>query len=77
MPELELQFIGTGNAFAPGGLCWNGFVVNGRFLFEAPPQALQSLNLMGIDPNGLDAVVLNVTGVGSPNAGWITSVPKR
>lgn len=59
MTALDLAFIGTGNAFAPGGLCWNGFVAGGRFLFEAPPQALQSLNRMGIDPNGLDAVILS------------------
>ncbi len=59
MNELELRFVGTGNAFAPGGLCWNGFVANGRFLFEAPPQALPSLNRMGIDANDLDAVVLS------------------
>ena len=59
MRDLALQFIGTGNAFAPGGLCWNGFVVNERYLFEAPPQALQSLNGMGIDPNTLDAVILS------------------
>lgn len=59
MAELELQFVGTGNSFAPGGLCWNGFVAGGRFLFEAPPQALQSLNRMGIDPNAIDAVVLS------------------
>jgi ribonuclease BN (tRNA processing enzyme) len=57
--ELELRFIGTGNAFAPGGLCWNGFTANGRFLFEAPPQALQALNKLGADPNALDAVVLS------------------
>jgi len=59
MAELDLQFIGTGNAFAPGGLCWNGFVADGRFLFEAPPQALQSLNAMRIDPNALEAVILS------------------
>ncbi len=59
MPDLDLRFIGTGNAFAPGGLCWNGFLLDGRFLFEAPPQALQSLNRMGIDANDLDAVVLS------------------
>lgn len=39
MPELEFTFIGTGNAFVPGGLCWNGFLVDRRVLFEAPPQA--------------------------------------
>jgi len=57
--DLELRFIGTGNAFAPGGLCWNGFTANGRFLFEAPPHALQALNQLGADPNGLDAVVIS------------------
>src|SRR5690349_9768545 len=59
MSGLEFRFIGTGNAFAPGGLCWNGFVANRRYLFEAPPQALQSLNTLHIDANELDAVVLS------------------
>lgn len=59
MTELALQFIGTGNAFAPGGLCWNGFVVNGRYLFEAPPHALMALNRLKIDPNQLDGVVIS------------------
>ncbi len=59
MATLEFSFVGTGNAFAPGGLCWNGFVIDGRFLFEAPPQALQSLNRLGIDANDLDAVILS------------------
>lgn len=59
MGDLDLTFIGTGNAFAPGGLCWNGFVANGRYLFEAPPQALMSLNRMGVDPNDIEAVVIS------------------
>ena len=59
MPDLDLRFVGTGNAFAPNGLCWNGFLAGGRYLFEAPPQALMSLNAMGVDPNNVDAVVLS------------------
>ncbi|MBI5946519.1 MAG: MBL fold metallo-hydrolase [Chloroflexi bacterium] len=59
MPALDLAFIGSGNAFMPGGLCCNGFVVNERYLFEAPPQALMSLAKLKIDPNELDAVVLS------------------
>jgi len=35
---MEIKFIGTSNAFASGGLCWNGFVVDDRILFETPPQ---------------------------------------
>lgn len=56
---LELTFIGTGNAFAPGGLCWNGFLANRRFLFEAPPQALMSLHHVAVDPNAIEVVVLS------------------
>lgn len=56
---LRLDFIGTGNAFAPDGLCWNGFVVDGRFLFETPPSALMSLNRTAIDPNAIDAVFIS------------------
>jgi len=59
MADLDLRFIGTGNAFAPGGLCWNGFLAGRRYLFEAPPQALMSLNHLGVDANDLDAVVLS------------------
>jgi ribonuclease BN (tRNA processing enzyme) len=59
MNPLELTFIGTGNAFVRGGACWNGFVANRRILFETPPQALMSLNRLGLDPNDLDAVILS------------------
>jgi ribonuclease BN (tRNA processing enzyme) len=59
MHDLELTFIGTGNAFSPDGMCCNGFLVNRRVLFEAPPQALSSLNRIGYDPNELDAVAIS------------------
>jgi ribonuclease BN (tRNA processing enzyme) len=56
---LDLSFVGTGNAFVPNGICWNGFVANRTYLFEAPPQALMSLNRLGIDPNEIEAVILS------------------
>jgi ribonuclease BN (tRNA processing enzyme) len=59
MTDLRLTFIGSGNAFSPGGLCCNGFLVNDRFLFDAPPQALSSLNTVEVDPNGIEAVILS------------------
>lgn len=59
MPDIDLTFIGTGNAFAPGGLCWNGFLASDRYLFEAPPQALMSLNKVGVDANELEAIILS------------------
>lgn len=59
MAELEFTFIGSGNAFAPGGLCWNGFLVDRRYLFEAPPQALMSLNRLGVGVDDVEAVFLS------------------
>lgn len=59
MHDLRLTFIGSGNAFSPGGLCCNGFLVNESYLFEAPPQALSSLNHLGIDPNSINNVVIS------------------
>ena len=59
MSGLDLTFIGSGNAFAPGGLCWNGFLANGRYLFETPPSALMALHKVGADPNELDVIVIS------------------
>lgn len=59
MADLALTFIGSGNTFAPGGLCWNGFVVDGKHLFEAPPTALMALNRLSIDPNEIETVVIS------------------
>lgn len=59
MHDLNLTFIGSGNAFSPAGLCCNGFLLNNTVLFDAPPQALSSLNQLQIDPNGIDAVVIS------------------
>ena len=57
--DLNLTFIGSGNAFSPAGLCCNGFLLNDTVLFDAPPQALSSLNHLKIDPNGIEAVVIS------------------
>lgn len=59
MHDLNLTFIGSGNAFSPAGLCCNGFLVNDRVLFDAPPQALSSLNTVGAEINEIDAVVIS------------------
>lgn len=59
MNELEFAFIGTGNAWVAEGQCWNGFVVNGKYLFETPPSAMMALNRMGTALNEIDAVILS------------------
>jgi ribonuclease BN (tRNA processing enzyme) len=56
--SLDLAFLGSGNAFAPAR-CWSGFIVNGRYLFDAPPTALYSLKRMGLDPAAIDTVFVS------------------
>ncbi len=44
--QIELLFLGSGNAFAPGR-AYGSFLVDGRILFEAPPTTLPILREMG------------------------------
>ncbi len=59
MTDLRLTFIGSGNAFSPGGLCCSGFMVNERILFDAPPQTLSSMNTCGLNANDVETVVIS------------------
>ena len=59
MNELEFAFIGTGNAWVSEGQCWNGFLVNDKYLFETPPSAFMALQKMGTALNDIEAVVLS------------------
>lgn len=45
---LTLSFLGSGNAFTAGGRYWSGFLVNGRYLFDAPPTLLPHLKRLGL-----------------------------
>ncbi len=56
--NLDLAFLGSGNAFAPGR-CWSGFMLNDRYLFDAPPTALLSLKRLGADLAAIDTVLLS------------------
>ncbi len=55
---LDLAFMGSGNAFAPER-CWSGFVLNQRYLFDAPPTALYSLKRLRVPLAGIDTVFLS------------------
>src|SRR6266508_5389269 len=56
--SLDLLFVGSSNAFADTG-CWSGFLLNGRYLFDAPPSALYGLKHNGADLDALDAVLIS------------------
>jgi len=55
---LDLAFMGTGNAFAPGR-CWSGFVLNERHLFDAPPTALFSLKALDVPLAAIQTVFVS------------------
>lgn len=56
--DLELLFLGSGNAFAPARY-WSGFLANGRYLFDAPPTALPHLKKLGRSPDDVQAVFIS------------------
>ena len=54
---LELTFLGAGNAFA-GDRYWSSFVLNRRYLFDAPPTVLPHLNKLGIPTADIAAIFI-------------------
>jgi len=56
---LELSFLGSANAFTPGGRYWSGFVANGRYVFEAPPTLLPHLKRLGLPLTDIQAVFIS------------------
>lgn len=55
---LDLTFIGTGNAFAPTRY-WSSFLVNDRYLFDAPPTLLAHLKRLDKDPNEIEVIFIS------------------
>lgn len=56
--ELELTFIGAGNAFADAR-CHSGFLANGRALFDAPPTSVYALKRAGVAMEGIDVILIS------------------
>jgi ribonuclease BN (tRNA processing enzyme) len=56
---LELSFLGSANAFTPGGRYWSGFVANGRYVFEAPPTLLPHLKHLRVSLADIQAVFIS------------------
>src|SRR3972149_11811537 len=56
---LEMTFLGSGNAFAPGGRSWSSFLANGRYLFDAPPTLLPHLKRIGTPLTDIEVVFLS------------------
>jgi ribonuclease BN (tRNA processing enzyme) len=55
---LDLNFVGTGNAFAPTRY-WSSFIANGKYLFDAPPTLLPHLRKLDIDPRDIEVIFIS------------------
>jgi ribonuclease BN (tRNA processing enzyme) len=69
MPEtveevpVRIKFLGCGDAFGSGGRLNTCFLVNRRdassFLIDCGASAMISIRRFGVDPNGIDAIILS------------------
>jgi ribonuclease BN (tRNA processing enzyme) len=56
--ELDLLFLGSGNAFSTGRY-WSSFVVNGRYLFDCSPVALPHLKKCGVPATDIEVIFVS------------------
>ena len=60
--NVQLQFIGSGDAFGSGGRFNTCFMVSGarsRFLIDCGASSLVALKRFSVDPNSLDAILIS------------------
>jgi len=56
---LELSFLGSGSAFCKDGRYWSAFLLNGRYLFDAPPTTLPQLRRLGRATKDIDVIFIS------------------
>jgi ribonuclease Z len=57
--ELQLTFLGSGNAFGAEGRAFSSFILNGRYLFDCGPTLLQQLRKAKIDSDDIDVILIS------------------
>ncbi len=55
---MELTFLGSANAFAAQGRYWSSFIVDGKYVFDAPPTLLPHLKQLGISLPDIDVIFI-------------------
>ncbi len=55
---MELTFLGSSNAFAAEGRYWSSFLVDGKYLFDAPPTLLPHLKRLKIPLTQIEVLFL-------------------
>jgi len=57
--NLDILFLGTGNATSSEGRAHSSFFVNGQYLFDAGPTALQQLKKSRINPGDVRVILIS------------------
>ena len=55
---MELTFLGSANAFAAEGRYWSSFIVNGKYVFDAPPTLLPHLKQLGVSLPDIEVIFI-------------------
>lgn len=55
---MDITFLGSSNAFAAGGRYWSSFLVDGRYVFDAPPTLLPHLKQLGVPLTDIEVIFL-------------------
>ncbi|KPK48069.1 MAG: hypothetical protein AMJ77_00910 [Dehalococcoidia bacterium SM23_28_2] len=56
---LELFFLGSSNAFTPDGRYWSSFLLNGRYLFDAPPTVVPHLKRLSVPVTDIRVIFIS------------------
>lgn len=62
MSQVEIQILGSGDAFGSGGrfqTCFHGRCAAGRFLVDCGASSLIAMKRFGVDPSGVDIILLS------------------
>src|SRR5258705_2892611 len=77
---VYMKFLGCGDAFGPGGRLNTCFLVNRRdasFLIDCGASAMISIRRFGVDPNGVDAIILSHLHVDATAAAGFSADSRR
>src|SRR2546422_3526738 len=55
---MEITFLGSGNAFAADGRYWSSFLVDKKYLFDAPPTLLPHLKQLRVPLPDIEVIFL-------------------
>jgi len=55
---VELTFLGSANAFTAQGRYWSSFIVDGKYVFDAPPTLLPHLKQLGVSLPDIDVIFI-------------------